>query len=81
MADYALTNRAFAITPPGSGKTALPAATMWISFANSGSQVLVIDTVGGDLAVSILLPSGMWPIRATAVYSGTSVTSIVGYSQ
>jgi hypothetical protein len=80
MADYALTSRAFAITPPGAGKTAIN-ATEWISFANSGVQVLVIDTVGGDLAVSILLPSGMWPIRAAAVYSTTTVTSIVGYSQ
>ena len=80
MADYALATRAFAITPPGSGKTAIQ-ATEWISFANSGTQVLVIDTPGGDLATSILLPSGMWPIRATAVYSTTTVTSIVGYSQ
>jgi hypothetical protein len=80
MADYALATRAFAITPPGSGKTAIQ-ATEWISFANSGTQVLVIDTVGGDSQVSILLPAGTWPIRAAAVYSTTTVTSIVGYSQ
>jgi hypothetical protein len=30
--------------------------------------------------VSIILPSGMWPIRATRVWStGTTVTSIVCY--
>jgi hypothetical protein len=59
MADYALTSRAFAITVPGAGKTAIN-VTEWISFANSGAQVLVIDTPGGDLAVSPLQPC-RWP--------------------
>jgi hypothetical protein len=80
VAEENLHTRAFAITVPGSGKTAIN-TTEWVSFANSGTQVLVIDRPGGDLGVSILLPSGMWPIRATAVYSTTTVTSIVGYSQ
>jgi hypothetical protein len=79
MADPLLANHAAALSVPGSGKTALSGATSWISFANSGTQVLVIDTVGGEQAVSILLPSGMWPIRATAIYSSTTVTNIVGY--
>lgn len=74
-----MANHALAITVPGSGKAALPSGCAWLSFANSASQVLVIDTVGGEQAVSILLPSGMWPIRAAAIYSTTTVTSIVAY--
>jgi hypothetical protein len=77
MADYALTNRAFAITVPGGGKTVIN-TTEWVSFANSGTQVLVIDTPGGDLGVSILLPSGMWPIRANAIYSLVRLDTMQG---
>jgi len=78
--DYAFANHAFAITVPGAGKTPIQ-ATAWISFANSGTQVLVVDMVGGEQGVSILLPSGMWPIRANAIYNTTTVTGIVGYCQ
>ncbi len=77
MADRA--SHALAIAVPNSGKMALPSGCDWLSFANSASQVLVIDTVGGEQAVSILLPSGMWPIRAQAIYSTTTVTSILAY--
>jgi hypothetical protein len=78
MADLANPNHAAAVTVPGSGKVAIP-GTSWLSFANSGSQILVIDAVGGEQQVSITLPSGMWPIRAAAVYSTTTVTAIVAY--
>lgn len=70
-------NHAAPITP--SDAAALPAATMAISFVNSGTQVLVIDTVGGETGVSILLPSGMYQIRATKVHAASTVTGIVGY--
>ena len=66
------------VTP--SDTQALPAGTDFISFANSGSQTLTITTVGGEQRVSIVLPSGMWPIRASQVWAtGTTVTSIVAY--
>lgn len=80
MADASVANHAAAITVPGSGKPAI-AGTLWLSFANSGSEVLVIDTVGGEEAVSITLPSGVWPIRAAAVCSSTTVTNFVGYCE
>ncbi len=53
--------------------------TNYLSFVNSGTQTLRITTMGGE-DVSILLPSGMWPIRAARVWStGTTVTSIMAY--
>jgi hypothetical protein len=66
------------VTPSDSAN--LPAGTDYLSFVNTGgTQTLQITTLGGEV-VSILLPSGMWPIRATRVWStGTSVTSIVCY--
>lgn len=68
---------AAAITPSDSAP--LSAATTWIAFANSGAQTLTITTVSGE-KVSVTLPSGMWPLRATQVWStGTSVTAIVGF--
>ena len=72
-----MANHAAAVTP--SDTVALPSGSAWLSFANSGAQVLIIDTVGGEIGVSILLPSGMWPIRAARVRAATSVTSIVVY--
>lgn len=57
----------------------LPAASDWLSFSNTGAQTLKITTLGGE-EVTITLPSGMYPIRATKVWStGTSVTNIVEY--
>jgi hypothetical protein len=44
-----LANHAAAITVPGSGKTAVP-GTSAIAFTNSGTAVLVVDTVGGERA-------------------------------
>jgi hypothetical protein len=65
------------VTP--SDSASLPAGSNYLSFANSGTQTLHITTVGGE-DVSILLPSGMWPIRASKVWStGTTVTGIVCY--
>lgn len=69
-------NHAINITP--SDTTSIPATDM-ISFVNSGTQVLVIDTVGGETNVSITLPSGQWKIRATKVHAASTVTNIVGY--
>jgi hypothetical protein len=62
-----------------SDSAGLPAGSDYLSFVNSGTQTLQITTVGGEV-LSIILPSGMWPIRATQVWStGTTVTSIVCY--
>jgi hypothetical protein len=73
-----MANHAAAVTP--SDTVTLPSGSAWLSFANSGTQTLIIDTVGGEVGVSILLPSGMWPIRAAKVRAtGTTVTSIVAY--
>jgi hypothetical protein len=73
-----MANHAAAVTP--SDTVMLPSGSAWLSFANSGAQTLIIDTVGGEVGVSILLPSGMWPIRALKVRAtGTTVTSIVTY--
>lgn len=69
-------NHAAAVTP---SDTVNIAASEWLSFANTGTQTLSITTIGGE-RVSILLPSGMWRIRASRVWStGTSVTAIVAY--
>ena len=72
-----MNNHAQAITPTDA--SALQAATEYISFTNSGTQVLVIDTVGSETGVTITLPSGMYPIRARKVHAATTVTNIVGY--
>ena len=70
----------FAITP--SDTLNLPFVTKWISFANTGTQTLAIDSAGGQINVSIILPAGQWRIAAKKVYStGTTVTSIVGYAE
>ena len=73
-----MANHAAAVTP--SDTVPLLSGSAWLSFVNTGgTQALVIDTVAGELGVSILLPSGMWPIRAAKVRAATSVTSIVAY--
>jgi hypothetical protein len=66
------------VTP--SDSVNLPAGSDYLSFVNTGgTQTLQITTLGGEI-VSILLPSGMWRIRAKQVWAtGTSVTSIVCY--
>jgi hypothetical protein len=72
-------NHAAVISPndnadlPGGG-------TIYLSFVNTGgAQTLQISTISGEI-VSIVLPSGMYPIRAKRVWqSGTSCTAIVGY--
>jgi hypothetical protein len=67
-------NRAFAL---GSSPGSFPVATDWLSFVNTTGS-LTITTRGGD-AVVLSLPSGMYPIRATAVSAVSSVTNIVGW--
>lgn len=74
---YDAPNHAAAVTP--SDTLPLTAASTWLSFANSGTQTLKITTVSGEV-ISITLPSGMYPLRASQVWStGTTVTNIVGY--
>lgn len=72
-----MANHALAITP--SDTQSLPVGSAYLSFTNSGTQVLVIDTVGGEQNVSITLPSGMYPIRAAKVHAASTVTNIVAY--
>lgn len=78
MAVVGKPNHAQAVVP--SDTDALRVPSTHLSFANTGAQTLLIDTVGGEIGVSITLPSGMWPICATKVYAtGTTVTDIVEY--
>lgn len=73
-----IANHAALVTP--SDSVDLPSGTIYLSFVNSGTQTLQITTVGGEVVSGIILPSGMWPIRAKRVWStGTSVTSIFAY--
>ena len=58
----------------------LPNGSDYLSFVNSGSQTLKITTLGGEVVSGIVLPSGMYPIRATQVWAtGTTVTSVFTY--
>lgn len=67
-----------AVTPDDTNNLRVPA--MALSFANSGAQTLKVDMLGGETGVTIVLPSGMYEINVTKVYStGTTVTSIVAY--
>ena len=78
MSVLGLLSHAQAVAPSDSSNLHNP--SQWLSFVNSGTQTLTIDTPGGETGVSILLPSGMWPISASKVYAtGTTVTSIVSY--
>jgi hypothetical protein len=71
-------NHAQIITP--SDSAGLGYATEFISFTNSGVQTLKVDTVGGEVGVSLILPTGQYRMRVTKVYAtGTNVTNIVGY--
>lgn len=71
-------SHAIGVTP--SDTALLPQPSNWLAFTNSGTQTLAIDTPGGEKNVSIVLPSGMWQISATKVYStGTTVTNIVAF--
>lgn len=71
-------NHALNVTPSDTVPLRVPSA--WLSFVNTGTQTLTVDTVGGETGVSIVLPTGMWRICATKVYAtGTTVTDIVEY--
>jgi hypothetical protein len=61
----------------GSSPGGFPIATDWLSFVNATGS-LTITTPGGNTVV-LSLPSGMYPIRATAVLAVSSVTNIVGW--
>lgn len=74
---YSAPNHAFSVTP--SDTVLLPRLSDWLSFANSGAQTLKITDAGGNV-VSLTLPAGMYPIRASQVWStGTTVTAIVAW--
>jgi hypothetical protein len=69
-----------AVTPSDTGT--LPAGTMWLSFAQNAGVTLTlqITTLGGEVVSGIILPGGMWPIRATRVWNtGTTVTAIYAW--
>ena len=71
-------NHAAAVTP--SDTVDLPAISEWLSFVNSGALLLTITTPEGEKVGPIVVPTGMWPIRARRVWAtGTSVTSIFEY--
>lgn len=70
-----MNNHAEAITP--SDTKVLQAATSYISIGVAGT--LIIDTVGGEPKVTITLPAGMYPIRATKVYAASTATGLVGF--
>jgi hypothetical protein len=58
----------------------LDAVTDFLSFVNSGAQMLTITTVSGEVVALGALPSGQYRIRASQVWAtGTTVTSIVGW--
>jgi hypothetical protein len=73
---------AVSVTPsdPGSDPDTgvLPAGSDWLSFTNYTTPVAMrITTLGGEV-VSILLPSGMWPIRAKRVWATGTTTGANG---
>lgn len=71
-------NHAQVVVPSDTAPLRVPSTHL--SFVNTGTQTLAIDTVGGETNVSVTLPSGLWPICATKVYAtGTTVTGIVEY--
>jgi hypothetical protein len=62
----------------------LPHPSTHLSFGSGSGAIsggtLVIDSVGGEIATSISLPAGLWPICATKVYAtNTTATNIVAY--
>jgi hypothetical protein len=58
----------------------LPCASSYLSFTKSGTQTLHLTMAGGEDITITALPSGMYPIRATRVWStSTTVTNIVAY--
>lgn len=69
-------NHAEAITPADSDLSAITCA---ISFINSGTQVLVVQTPSGETVNCGALPSGLYYIRAKRVTSASTVTSVVGW--
>jgi hypothetical protein len=81
MDAYGLWNHAAQVTPSNTNQ--LQVMSDFISFVNAGTQALVIVTPN-DETVPVLLPSGMWRIRAKQVLAShavgtTQVTSIVAY--
>jgi hypothetical protein len=76
MADEAYNSAA--VTP--SDTLPLPAISRRLGWFNTGTQTLKYQPAGppGALPVTVEMPSGIYDIRATQVFStGTTVTSIV----
>jgi hypothetical protein len=69
-----------AILVTASDTVNLPCGSSYLSFTNSGAQTIHLTTEGGEDITITGLPTGMYPIRATRVWStGTNVTNIVAY--
>lgn len=76
MAVVANPAHAQAVVPSDTANLPVPSA--YLAFVNAGTQTLTIDTVGGEIGVELILPSGFYPICAKKVYAaGTTVTNIV----
>lgn len=72
---YSAPNHCASVTASDTVK--LPRLSDWLSFVNSGAQTIQISDADGNKVNLGALPSGMYPIRATQVWStNTSVTSI-----
>ena len=71
-------NHAQVVVPSDTEPLRVPSTHL--SFVNTGTQTITIDTIGGEAGIAIALPSGMYPLCASKVYAtGTTVTDIVQY--
>jgi hypothetical protein len=69
-----------AILVTASDTVNLPCASSYLSFTNSGVQTIHLTMEGGEDITITALPSGMYALRASRVWStGTTVTNIVAY--
>jgi hypothetical protein len=65
---------AAAVTP---SDTANLAPMAWALFIGTGGT-LKVDTVGGQVGVTLTVPAGLFPVMVTRVYAtGTAATGIV----
>jgi hypothetical protein len=63
----------------GSSAGSFPTATQWLSFIAGAEAGLTITTLGGQTVSIGNLPSGIYPIRATAVTAVGGCSAIVGW--
>ena len=62
----------------GSSVGSFPSATQWLSFVAGAGAGLTIMTLGGQTVSIGNLPSGVYPIRATAVTAVGGCSANVG---